>query len=419
MSLSVPSSNASANIIPAVTAQTPTIPPTTLPLPPLVKERIEDPNIYSLAISTTGKDKAITDLYEKCVALFWIPASIMREVEKDNRDWAEFAVDIQHFLKLTLAFFAVSDGVVNESLSRIIMERVKLPEAQLFYRFQAMMEDIHNITYNLLVETYIRDPEERQKMLRAAIEYPTVAEKVNWIRRWIGSQNPTVGLDDNSIIAIRKLYDLYTKGITAAKILRPGAQVPLDPDISRLMTDLDGAMTPLATVILVNTITEGLFFSSSFCSIFWINHMYRKLPGLSKANEYISRDEGLHTEFGILMYRRLDYRLSQVDVYKIMDEAVQIESRFVESSLPKGLLNMNSTLMIQYVKFVADWLLMRLGYEKKYKTENPFDFMAKQSVGMRLTDFFIDADVTEYSVGGGKVIQSAGTRAKAHRREDF
>lgn len=389
-------------------------------LPPIVpKEHVEDPALESLAFSTTGKDAAIMDLYEKEVACEWRAEQIMREVEKDNRDWESLNPDIQHFIKLTLAFFAVSDGAVNESLSKIIMERIKLPEALLFYRFQAAMEDVHNITYNLLVETYIRDPEERRRMLNAAIEYPTVAEKVGWIRRWIGSQNPTVGLDNHSIVAIRKLYDTYTRGITVAKNLRPGVQIPIDPDVERLMNDLDGAMVPLATVILVNIITEGLFFSSSFCSIFWINHMYRKMPGLSKANEYISRDEGLHTEFGILMYRRMKHRLSQEKVYEIMDEAVQIESRFVESSLPKGLLNMNAALMVQYVKFVADWLLVRLGYQRKYKTENPFDFMAKQSVGMRMTDFFIDADVTEYAIGGGKVIQSAGTKAGSHRRDDF
>lgn len=395
-------------------AQTPN--PTPTPVP---KERLEDPALESLAFSTTGKDAAIMDLYEKSVASQWQPSAVMREIEKDNRDWETLNPDIQHFIKLTLAFFAVSDGAVNESLGKIIMERIKLPEAQLFYRFQAMMEDIHNITYNLLVETYIHDPKERHRMLNAAVEYPTVAEKVGWIRRWIGSQNPTVGLDDRSIVAIRKLYDIYNRGILAAKAIRPGTQIPIDPDVGQLVQDLDGAMTPLATVILVNTITEGLFFSSSFCSIFWINHMYRKMPGLTKANEYISRDEGLHTEFGILMYRRMQHKLSQEKVYEIMEEAVQIESRFVESSLPKGLLNMNVALMVQYVKFVADWLLLRLGYKKKYGTDNPFDFMTKQSVGMRMTDFFIDADVTEYAVGGSKMVQSAGTRAQSHRRTDF
>lgn len=385
----------------------------------LAKERIEDPSIDCLAISTTGKDKFIIDLYEKCVASFWVPSSIMRELEKDNRDWDKLSPDIQHMLKMVLAFFAVSDGVVDESLSRVIMTRVKLPEAQLFYRYQAMMEDIHNITYNLLVETYIRDPAERQKMLHAASEYPTIAEKVSWIRRWIGSQNPTSGLDDRSIAAVRKMHDIYTRGIAAAKILRPGTQIPVDPDIEKLMTDLDGVTIPLATVILINTITEGLFFSSSFCSIFWVNHMYRMMPGLTKANEYISRDEGVHTEFGILMYRRLQHKLSQDKVYQIIDEAVQIESRFAEAALPKGLLNMNSALMIQYVRFVADWLLVRLGYEKRFKVQNPFGFMDKQSVGMRMTDFFVDTDVTEYKVGGGASLQSSELRNTPHRCTDF
>lgn len=392
---------------------------TTLPREEL--EPLEDPKLHTLAITASECDKKIMKLYTAMTNDYWVPRTIHLELDKDARGWASLSEPIKHFIKLVLAFFAISDGIVNETLSEELANRVTLPEARVFYRFQEMMEDIHNLTYNLLIESYVTDPAERKSMLNAAVDYPAIKKKVDWLRKWMGNGNPMHRLSHDHRRAIQKLCDVYGNGISAAVQLRPGIKIPTDPEVSNVAGMLRVPKTPLAKVILVNTIMEGIFFQSSFCAIFWINHMYSgALPGLIKANEYISRDEGQHTIFGVLMYQRMKHRLSEGEVHTIMREAVDVEAGFARTALPTGLLGMNADLMTQYVQFMADQLLVDLGYARIYNAKNPFDWMNKQSMGVRITDFFVDSAVTEYTQGAtegdGK---HDAAKPPAHRDEDF
>ncbi len=385
-------------------------------------EPLESPSLHTLAITASECDKKIMKLYTEMSNVYWLPRTIHLELDKDARGWSSLSKPIQHFIKLVLAFFAISDGIVNETLSEELANRVTLPEARVFYRYQEMMEDIHNLTYNLLIESYVTNPVERKSMLNAAVEYPAIAKKVEWLKRWMGSGNAMHRLSHDHRRVVQKLCDVYANGITAAMQLRPGIVIPTDPEIADMFKMLNVPKTPLAKVVLVNTIMEGIFFQSSFCAIFWINHMYKgALPGLIKANEYISRDEGLHTIFGVMMYQRMKNRLEEAEVHTIMREAVDVEVGFARSALPSGLLGMNADLMIQYVQFMSDQLLVDLGYKRIYNVTNPFDWMTKQSMGVRITDFFVDSAVTEYTQGATEgENKTDGSSAKpAHLDEEF
>ena len=283
----------------------------------------------------------IWEMYKKAQASFWTAEEI--DLSSDLKDWNNLNEGEKHFIKHVLAFFAASDGIVNENLAVNFMREVQLPEARSFYGFQIMMENIHSETYSLLIDTYIQDPLEKQRLFKAIDTVPCVKKKAEWALRWIKSDN----------------------------------------FVERLIA--------FAAI-------EGIFFSGSFCSIFWLKKR-GLLPGLSFSNELISRDEGLHCDFACLLYSKMiKNKLSKERVYEIITDAVEIEKEFVSDALPVDLIGMNSKLMCQYVEFVADRLLVALGYSRVYNSSNPFDFMELISLQGK-TNFF-EKRVGEYQKAG-------------------
>jgi ribonucleoside-diphosphate reductase beta chain len=258
------------------------------------------------------------------------------------KDWNAMNDGERHFVSHVLAFFAASDGIVNENLAVNFMSEVQLPEARCFYGFQIMMENIHSETYALLIDTYIKDPQEKNRLFHAIETIPAVTRKAEWALRWI----------ENGSFAER--------------------------------------LVAFAAV-------EGIFFSGSFCSIFWLKKR-GLMPGLTFSNELISRDEGLHCEFACLLYGMLNNKLSEEAVYNIIRDAVAIEKEFITDALPVALIGMNAKLMQQYIEFVADRWLSELGYPKIYNTTNPFDFMEMISLEGK-TNFF-EKRVGDYQKAG-------------------
>jgi len=291
--------------------------------------------------------KTIWDMYKKHEASFWTAEEI--DLSADAKDWKSLSAGDQHFIKNVLAFFAASDGIVLENLAVRFMKEVQVPEARCFYGFQVMMENIHAETYSLLIDTYITDQTEKARLFNAIETVPSVRRKAAWALKWINNRSAS-----------------------------------------------------FAERLVGFACVEGIFFSGSFCAIFWMKKR-GKMPGLTFSNELISRDEGLHTDFACLLYSMLQHRLTQETVYALVDEALKIEEDFVTESLPVELIGMNASLMSQYVKFVADRLLVSLGYEKKYKTTNPFEWMEMISLQGK-TNFF-EKRVGDY--------QKAGVMAKA------
>jgi ribonucleoside-diphosphate reductase beta chain len=264
------------------------------------------------------KHKEIWEMYKKAEASFWTAEEI--DLAPDLQDWNnKLNNDEKHFIKHILAFFAASDGIVNENLAINFLNEVQYPEARCFYGFQIMIENIHSETYSLLIDTYIKDPAEKDKLFHAIDTVPCVQKKAEWALRWI------------------------SKGSFAERLLAFAA-------------------------------VEGIFFSGSFCSIFWLKKR-GLMPGLSFSNELISRDEGLHCDFACLLYSQLVNKLPVERVTEIITNAVTIEKEFVSDALPVKLIGMNSDLMCQYIEFVADRLLVALGCPKFYNASNPFDFM--------------------------------------------
>jgi len=282
----------------------------------------------------------IWKMYKKAEASFWTAEEI--DLSADFKDWEKLNNGEKHFIKHVLAFFAASDGIVNENLAVNFMREVQIPEARSFYGFQIMMENIHSETYSLLIDTYIKDLNEKQKLFNAIETVPCVKEKAEWALKWINS-----------------------------------------PDfVERLVA--------FAAV-------EGIFFSGSFCSIFWLKKR-GLMPGLSFSNELISRDEGLHCDFACLLYKMIKNKLPAERLYEIINDAVKIEKEFVSEALPVDLIGMNSKLMCQYIEFVADRLMVALGYPKLYHKTNPFDFMELISLQGK-TNFF-EKRVGEYQKAG-------------------
>merc|ERR1711992_83358 len=296
----------------------------------------------------------IWSMYKKAQASFWTAEEV--DLEKDLRDWNEkLKDDERYFISHVLAFFAASDGIVNENLVERFMQEVQIPEARCFYGFQIMMENIHSEMYSLLIDTYIKDRRERERLLNAIETFPAIKKKAQWALRWINSNRAT-----------------YAERVIA-----------------------------FASV-------EGIFFSGSFAAIFWLKKR-GLMPGLSFSNELISRDEGLHTDFACLMYKHLVNKPSKARILEIVCDAVDIECEFLTEALPVRLIGMNSELMVQYIKFVADRLLIELGCDKFYKATNPFDFMENISLEGK-TNFF-EKKVGEYqkaaSVMKGNSIEEA------------
>ncbi len=310
-----------------------------LPEEPLLKE---DESRY---VMFPIRDNAIWTMYKKQVDSFWRAEEI--DLSRDLGDWAKLTEEEQRFISMILAFFAASDGIVMENLAMRFMNDVQLSEARAFYGFQIAMENIHSEMYSLLIETYIQHKDEKTRLFQAIQNYPCIAKKANWARKWIG--------DNRSSFASR---------------------------------------------LVAFACVEGIFFSGAFCSIYWIKKR-GLMPGLTLSNEFISRDEALHTEFAILLYSRLVKKLSKKRVMEIIQEAVEIEKEFILESLPCRLIGMNSTLMSQYIEFVADRLSLQLGYDKIYKTANPFDFMELISVETKVN--FFERTNSEYALANKTV----------------
>ncbi|KAF3362665.1 Ribonucleoside-diphosphate reductase small chain [Chlamydiales bacterium STE3] len=285
--------------------------------------------------------REIWEMYKKAEASFWTAEEI--DLSSDLLDWdRRLNEDEKHFIKHVLAFFAASDGIVNENLAVNFMREVQYPEARCFYGFQIMIENIHSETYSLLIDSYIKDPAEKHNLFHALETLPCVSKKAEWALRWIDQGN-------------------FSERLVA-----------------------------FAAV-------EGIFFSGSFCSIFWLKKR-GLMPGLSFANELISRDEGLHCDFACLLYSQLRNQLPLETLQTLITDAVTIEKEFVRDALPVRLIGMNADLMCQYIEFVADRLLVALGSPKLYNATNPFDFMDMISLTGK-TNFF-ERRVSEYQKSG-------------------
>lgn len=283
----------------------------------------------------------IWKMYKQAEASFWTAEEI--DLSADMADWQKLNDGERHFISHVLAFFAASDGIVNENLAVNFLSEVQYPEAKCFYGFQIMMENIHSETYSLLIDTYIKDAVEKDRLLHALDTVPCVTKKGEWAIKWIGS------------------------GSFAERLIAFAA-------------------------------VEGIFFSGSFCSIFWLKKR-GLMPGLSFSNELISRDEGLHCDFACLLYTSyIKNQLPKERVYEIILNAVEIEKEFVTDALPVALIGMNAKLMSDYIEFVADRLLLSLGCDKHYNATNPFDFMEMISLQGK-TNFF-EKRVAEYQKAG-------------------
>ncbi len=276
--------------------------------------------------------------YKKAMANFWTPEEV--DLSKDYDDFVKLTDNERHFIEHILAFFAGSDGIVNENLVERFCSEVKLPEAQFFYGFQIAIENIHSETYSLLIDTYIKNPIKKAKLFNAITTIPSIKKKADWAIRWIGDES-----------------SFGERCIAFAAV-------------------------------------EGIFFSGAFCSIFWLKKR-GLMPGLCQSNELISRDEGMHTEFAVLMYKYLQNKPSEERILEIIREAVVIETEFITDSLSCKLIGMNCELMTQYIQYVADRLLQMLNIDKIYNATNPFDWMELISVQGK-TNFF-EKRVGEYS----------------------
>lgn len=322
----------------------------TLTQEPTTEEVTQDMTIADEPILAPNKERFVLfpikhremwEMYKKAEASFWTTEEI--DLSSDQQDWdLRLNADEKHFIKHVLAFFAASDGIVNENLAVNFMREVQYPEARCFYGFQIMMENIHSETYSLLIDTYIQDVSEKNHLFNAIDTLPCVQRKAEWALRWI------------------------EKGNFAERLVAFAA-------------------------------VEGIFFSGSFCSIFWLKKR-GLMPGLSFSNELISRDEGMHTDFACLLYSQLQQPLARERVQAIISEAVAIEQEFVTDALPVRLIGMNAELMSQYIEFVADRLLIALGGQKIYHATNPFDFMEMISLQGK-TNFF-EKRVSEYQKSG-------------------
>lgn len=298
---------------------------------------IKDDNRY---VMFPIKHDDIWSMYKKQIDCFWRAEEV--DLSKDIVSWNTLTDDEKYFIKMIIAFFAASDGIVLENLGMRFMSEVQWSEARAFYGFQIAMENIHSEMYSLLIDTYIKDKNEKQTLFRALENFPCIKKKADWAIKWIN--------DTNSSFAMR---------------------------------------------LVAFACVEGIFFSGAFCSIYWLKKR-GKMPGLTFSNELISRDEALHTEFAIMLYNKLQKKLNQNKIIEIIKEAVSIEREFICEALPCRLVSMNSKLMSQYIEFVADRLALQLGCEKIYNSSNPFDFMEMISIEGK-TNFF-EKRVGEYAL---------------------
>ena len=289
-------------------------------------------------------DADIWKSYKTQMDCFWRAEEV--DLSKDYIDWEKLTENEQYFIKMVLAFFAASDGIVLENLGMRFMSEVQLPEARAFYGFQIMMENVHSEMYSLLIDSYIKNSDEKNQCFHALENFPCIKKKADWAIKWIN--------DKRSVFATR---------------------------------------------LVAFACVEGIFFSGSFCAIYWLKKR-GLMPGLTFSNELISRDEGMHTDFAVLLYNKLQKKINKGRIYEIIKEAVEIEKEFICEALPCRLIGMNALLMKQYIEFVADRLSVQLGYEKIYNSSNPFDFMEMISIEGK-TNFF-EKRVGDYSLSNNK-----------------
>ncbi|KAI4317735.1 hypothetical protein L6164_025582 [Bauhinia variegata] len=305
--------------------------------------------------------KQLWEMYKKAEASFWTAEEV--DLSHDVQHWETLSDSEKHFITHVLAFFAASDGIVLENLAARFLNDVQIPEARAFYGFQIAMENIHSEMYSLLLETYIKDSREKHRLFNAIENLPCVAKKAEWALNWINSS------------------DSFAERLVAFACI------------------------------------EGIFFSGSFCAIFWLKKR-GLMPGLTFSNELISRDEGLHCDFACLLYSLLQRQLDSERVNSIVQKAVDIEIQFVCESLPCDLIGMNSTLMSQYIKFVADRLLVALGYQRNYNVENPFDWM--EFISLQGKTNFFERRVGDYQKASVmSSLQDAGKNFVFKLDEDF
>ena len=299
--------------------------------------------------------------YKQHLAVFWTVEEV--DLAKDMKDWVKLNDNERYFIKNILGFFAGSDGIVQENLATRFMKEVQLPEARAYYATQNMIESIHSEMYSLLIDTYIEDKEEKLNTFRAIQTIPCVQKKAEWAQKWIES-----GDEDRSE---------HSSGRSEQVAKLPGED--------------------FATRLIGFAIVEGIFFSGAFCAIFWLKER-GLMPGLTVSNEFIARDEGLHTDFACALYEEIERKVPKAKVHKIIREAVKIEKEFITKSLPCDLIGMNAKLMSQYIEFVADRLSTQLGYGKVYSATNPFDFMER--ISLEGKDNFFEKRVSTYAKAG-------------------
>ena len=287
-------------------------------------------------------NQEIHDLYKKQEACFWTVEEV--DLSKDRDDWERISKDDKKFVKGILAFFSAGDGIVSDNIDCNFLDDIDVKEVKKTYRFQSMMEDIHNEMYSVMIDTFITDPEDKKKTLDAMNTMPAIRKIINWVMKWMKPE-----------------HNSY------------------------------------AHRLLGFILFEGLYFSGPFAGIFWLKKR-NLLPGLTFSNELISRDEGMHTDFGILLYNKLKEKVPEEEVHSIFQEAVDIEKEFINESIPCALIGMNAGLMSQYIEYVADRLLVLLNYNKIYESKNPFDFMEDISIEGK-TNFF-EERVSQYSLSG-------------------
>ena len=294
-------------------------------------------------------DDDIWKMYKKQMDCFWRAEEI--DLSKDIKHWPTLTGNELYFIKHILAFFAASDGIVIENLGQRFLSEVQLSEARAAYGFQLMMENIHSETYSLLIDTLVKEEREKTKLFEAINNFPCIKKKADWSIKWI---------NDNR--------------------------------------------SSFATRLIAFACVEGIFFSGAFCSIYWLKKR-GLMPGLTFSNELISRDEGMHTDFAVLLFSKLEKKPKKAKILDILKDAVEIEKEFICEALPCKLIGMNAKLMSEYIEFVADRLLVQLGCNKHYKTANPFDFM--EMISMEGKTNFFEKRVGDYSLSSGKKTEEA------------
>ena len=301
------------------------------------------------------KHHDLWELYKRAESSFWTAGEL--DFSADSKDWEQLTHNEKHFLLHILAFFAGSDGLVLENLLSNFFTEVQIPEARSFYAMQAAMENIHGEVYSLLIDTFAESDTQKESLFNAIETIPCVGKKADWAKKW------------------------------------------MDPSL------------PFAYRIVAFAVVEGVFFSGAFCAIFWFKSRNKMAKALGTSNELIARDESMHTEFAVALYHKLTNQLGAEEVQGIVKEAVTIEEEFIIDSLPCSMIGMNSELMRQYIRFVADRLLTQLGAPKMYNDKNPFPFM--ETIGLEGKTNFFEKRVTEYQLASGS------EKAEFNMEEEF